>query len=356
MSSNTLDYVHNGLASGSVASLLMQSNFNVESLRPYLGNDGRSYVTTNQNGKAIATPIHNTTATLRKDEWKYLDDVVVAAAQPRLRAVSDLRSRGLQIVIPNGLGKTVLETQAQSDISAAEISMDGLEQSKGDRPVYDLTNLPLPIIHKDFSFSARQIAASRNGGSPLDTTMAALAGAKVAETAEKLLLGTLSTFTFGGGALYGYKNFPNAITATLTDPTDSGWCPSNTVSEVLAMIQASIQAYHYGPWVLYYGPSWSQYMNNEYKLQSDDTLADRLRRIDNLDDVRMVDHLTGYDLILVQMTPDVVREVIGMDITTVQWESHGGMQVNFKVMAILCPQIRMDINERTGIVHAAVAS
>ena len=47
MSSNTLDYVHNGLASGSVASLLMQSNFNVESLRPYLGNDGRSYVTTN---------------------------------------------------------------------------------------------------------------------------------------------------------------------------------------------------------------------------------------------------------------------------------------------------------------------
>jgi hypothetical protein len=185
--------------------------------------------------------------------------------------------------------------------------------------------------------------------------MAALAGAKVAETAEKLLLGTLSTFTFGGGALYGYKNFPNAITATVTDPTDSAWSPANTVSEVLAMLQASIQAYHYGPWVLYYGPSWSQYMNNEYKLQSDDTLADRLRRIDNLDDVRMVDHLTGYDLILVQMTPDVVREVIGMDITTVQWETHGGMQVNFKVMAILCPQIRMDINERTGIVHAAVA-
>ena len=125
------------------------------------------------------------------------------------------------------------------------------------------------------------------------------------------------------------------------------------MQEVLEMVQASIQAYHYGPWVLYYGPKWSQYMNNEYKPQSDDTLAGRLRRIDNIQAVNMLDHLSGYDLILVQMTPDVVREVVGMEITTVQWESMGGMQLNFKVMAILCPQLRADQNGKTGIVYGS---
>ncbi len=55
------------------------------------------------------------------------------------------------------------------------------------------------------------------------------------------------------------------------------------------------------------------------------------------------------------MTTDVVREVIGMDVTTVQWETKGGMQLNFKVMAILVPQIRADQNSNTGIVHGTTA-
>jgi hypothetical protein len=55
------------------------------------------------------------------------------------------------------------------------------------------------------------------------------------------------------------------------------------------------------------------------------------------------------------MTSDVARAINGMDITTVQWETQGGMRVNFKVMAIQVPQIRSDFNGRTGIVHATTA-
>jgi uncharacterized linocin/CFP29 family protein len=349
-----MDFIYNGQVSGDVASRLMQTNFDVNSMRPYVGADGRSYVTVNDAGVPKAVPVLNAAATLRKDEWIQLDQAIVAASKPRLRAVADLRSRGLEFVIPNGMAKTVLQTQTQSDISDAEITMDGLEKSKGDRPHYDLGSMPLPIIHKDFSFSAREIAASRNGSSPLDTTMAALAGRKVSEIAEKLLIGSVSTFTFGGGSLFGYTNFSSTISATITSPVASGWTAKKTVTEVLTMIQASISAYHFGPWVLYYGPAWSQYMNDEYKDNSDDTLADRLRRIDNVEDVSMLDYLSGYDLVLVQMTSDVVREVVGMDITTVQWESDGGFKYNFKVMAIMCPQLRTDFNGKTGIVLAKV--
>ena len=350
-----MDFIHNGHASGNVAATLLQTGFNVNALRPYIGDDGRHYVTTNQSGIATATPLINATATLRKDDWKILDSAIVKAAKPRLKAVADLRSMGLQYTIPNGMGKTVLETETQSDITAASITMDGLENGPGDRPVFELSNMPLPIIHKDFSFTARQLAASRNGNSPLDTTTAELASRRVAEIAERLLIGddTLGC-AFGGGNIYGYTNYDSSIAATITSPVASGWTAADTVSEVLGMVQSSMDAYHYGPWYLYYGPSWSRYMNDEYKAYSDDTLADRLRRIDNISDVKVLDYLTGYDLILVQMTSDVVREVVGMDITTVQWESNGGMKINFKVMAIMLPQLRADQNSNTGIVHGTV--
>ncbi len=71
----------------------------------------------------------------------------------------------------------------------------------------------------------------------------------------------------------------------------------------------------------------------------------------DIEAVITLDYLTGYQAILVQLTPDVIREVVGMDVTTLQWELHGGMEIRFKVMAIMVPQIRSDINGNTGIVH-----
>ena len=70
--------------------------------------------------------------------------------------------------------------------------------------------------------------------------------------------------------------------------------------------------------------------------------------------MRTLDYLTGTTILLIQQTPDVARAVVGLDVTTVQWESMGGMMLNFKVMAILVPQLRADFNGNTGIVHGSV--
>jgi len=350
-----MDFILNGRPSGNVAETLLAHNFDVGALRPYTGLDGRTYVTLTQNGIPSAIPIANATATLRKDDWKILDDAIVKAAKPRLRAVADLRSRGLSFAIPNGMGKTVLETENQSDISAAIISMDGLRESEGDRPQFDLVNLPLPIIHKDFQYSARQIAASRNGGSPLDTTTAELAARRVAEMAEQLLLGVASSYAFGGGTIYGYVNYPNALSRSLTSPTAVAWTPATTVQEVLQMRLQSQDAFHYGPWMLYCSPNWDVYMDDDYSAsKGDNTLRERLAKVQGIEGVSTLDYLTDYSLVLVQMTADVVRIVVGMEITTVQWESRGGLQQNFKVMAILVPQLRTDQNSNTGIVYGSV--
>lgn len=351
-----MDYILNGQAQGRVAATLLNSGFDVAALRPWVGKDGRHYISHNQNGKRIAAPLMNATATLRKEEWQILDEAIVMAAKSRLRVVADLRSSGLTFAIPNGMGKTVLQTESVSDVSEALISMDPARQAEGDRPEYDLVNLPLPVIHKDFYFNARQIAASRNIGASIDVTTAQLAARRVAEEAEKLVLGTSPSYTYGGGTVYGLTNFPKRITAVITSPEDTGWTPLVTVREILAMRQASQDRFHYGPWVLYNSTSWDQYLDDDYStLKGDKTLRERIKAIAGITDVRTADYLgSGFQLLLVQQTSDVIREVIGMDITTVQWEEQGGMRLNFKVMAIMVPQLRADFNDNTGIVHGNI--
>src|SRR5688572_27537476 len=108
-----MDLILNGQAQGSVATTLLNNGFNVAALRPYIGKDGRHYIA-NYNPRTnkmepMLMPVAN--ATLRKDEWIQLDTAIIAAAKERLRVVADLRSAGLTYSIPNGMGKTVLETE-----------------------------------------------------------------------------------------------------------------------------------------------------------------------------------------------------------------------------------------------------
>ena len=287
------------------------------------------------------------------DEWKEIDKAVLQAAQQRLIGVADLLSRGLTYTL-DGLKKTVLGYQDAGEIEAAELSMDGLTKSRKDRPVYNTNYLPLPIIHKDFDLSARQLNESREGNQPLDTTMASLSGRMVAEKAEEMLFLGSSSFTFGGGTIYGYTDHPQRNQFSLQVQWDSSSATGEKIlQDVRDMKQASISDRHYGPWVLYIPTNYETVMDDDFKSNSDKTIRQRVLEIEGIQDIKVADKLTANAVLLVQMTPDVVRIVQGLNITTVDWETEGGMQLNFKVVAILVPQIRVDQNGRSGIVHGA---
>ena len=85
------------------------------------------------------------------------------------------------------------------------------------------------------------------------------------------------------------------------------------------------------------------------------TLRTRLKQIDGIIDVRRLDVWTATtELLLVQMTPDVAQAVTGMPLTTVQWDSRGGLQKHFKVMTIMVPRIRSDFAGQCGISHGTL--
>jgi uncharacterized linocin/CFP29 family protein len=340
-----VDSLFRGRAFGSAAQRLLANRMNANALRPWVGDDDLPYMTAN----GVAVPVAN--ATLRKDEWKQYDEAIIKAAQPRLVGVADLMSRGLTYNISNGLGTTVLEYEDMSDVEGAQVSMDAVTRGRVDRPEFDINYLPLPIIHKDFQINIRTLNASRTTGQPLDTSMAEQAGRKVADMAEEILFNGYDTFTYGGGTIYGYEDFPSANTITLSVNWDaSAKTGAQIVGEVLDMKQASIDDRYYGPWVLYIPTSYETVLDDDYVSGYPKTIRARILEIAGIQDVRVADQLSDDHVILVQMTSDVVRMVIGLGVTTVEWQTEGGMVFHYKVMTIQVPQLRADQNGRTGII------
>jgi hypothetical protein len=364
-----LEFIYQGQGSGAVADRLLDSNFDPNALRAYRGKkDGRSYVpqlVTNADGSAkldsAGKPLYrgvlsNAPATLRRDEWKLFDDAVVTTARAETRIWDDLQNAGLGRNIPNGMSKTVIQGQSIVPSGNAQLSMDGISEAKRDRPVHDLMNLPLPIAHADFSFTARELAVSRNGGDGLDVTQAEEATRQVMQLIEGLTVGTLASYTYGGGTIYGLTNHPDRTTFTPTLPTTPGWTPNVLVNEILSAIQDMSTIFFRGRFGVYFSPDWDEYLDNDYSAAySGDTLRTRLGKIANLSFIRRLDYLPAFSILLVDMNRRTIQAITGMRLTTLQWESHGGMQFNFKVMGILVPWIRANANGDTGIAHGVAA-
>ena len=333
---------------GNMADRIIAANGDVGVARPYVGDNGKVYVTLN--GKAVQA--YNTEATLRLDAWLAIDTAIVKVAKERLNLVADLNRLGLTFRVPNGMGTTVLECETVGDVNDAVVSMDGLRTAEGDRPIFDSGILPLPLTHYDFHFSARQILSSRNSGSPIDTTMAELAARQVAEKLEKAAIG-IDSYAYGSGTVYGLINYPSVLTQTLTTP--DGTNGSTTVTQILAMRTSSQAKFHFGPWMIYNSPDWDQFLDNDFSTtKGDGTLRERILKIGGIQGIQTLDFMSNYDLVMVQMTSNVIRMVNGLDMTTIQWDTNGGMQKNFKVLTIQVPQLRKDQSNQTGIVYGSV--
>ncbi len=347
-----MDFIMNGSANGSVAGRLLESGFDVNALKPCQDPaTGKCYI--NVGGKDHEISVND--ATLRKEEWLTLDKAVREAARPRMKAINDLRTRGLVYSL-NGMATTVLQGQRMSDVSGAQIAMDTEIRTEADRPLFDTYNLPLPIIFRDFYFGARELAVSRNGGQPLDTLMVAQAGRGIAEVAEKLLLGTYGTYTFGGGTIYGYTNHPDRITDTnLHDWAASGITGAEVLEDVKRLKQASLGDYHYGPWTMYVSSNFAPALDDDFKAASNITTRQRLLQVDGIESISTLEYLPDNTVLLVEMQSETVRLINGLDLQTVQWSSNGGSRLDFKAMTILVPQLRSDINGRMGLVHATHA-
>ena len=384
------DFVENGQAHGAVANTLLGLRYEPGLLRPWVDRKGQTCFTVNVGKKytegqdvplyksytrealekrGVYSPVANAIS-MTKDAWIELDRAIVKTARLRLFAYADLAAYSSRSV-GNAMGKTTFEYQAMNDPGEAVVDMDAMTDGRTDRPLFNLKSVPLPITHSDFYFSERELAVSRSGGMPLDSTMAEAAGRRVAEMIERTTIGTETGATFGPNStsdtrytntaskVYGYTNFPQRTTyTTLTTPTGSN--PDAIVTNILAMIEVLNTNAYFGPFILYHSTPYSQYLAADYfrtgGTSANTTVINRVMQIPGIAKVQRLDYLTsGYQMILAQMGSDVAQAIDGMGITTVMWPSQGGMRTNFKVMAIQVPLLKSQYSGTTGIIHATTS-
>ncbi len=291
---------------------------------------------------------------LRKDEWEQLDEALVRVARARLNGIEDLRAAGLTRTL-RGIGVLIDQFEQVSEFDAATQSMDVVTPPTEDTAEFKLVSIPVPITHKGFRIGLRQLDASRTLGQPLDTTNIELATRQVVELLESTLFNG-SGVIVGGGTLFGYTNHPDRNTGTLT----ASWLTAATrdiIADVIAMIAANETDGYFGPYMLYVPQDFFSELKEDYKADSERTFLERILAIPEIQDVKVTVSLVGGttsgqgNVVLVQMTRDVVDLSIGQDITTVEWEAMGGLLSRFIVMTAMAPRIKSDFEGKSGVAH-----
>ena len=183
-------------------------------------------------------------AELTEDQYKtILVDVIEAARQVRIGR--DLFGEPKTL----SFGVQTVEYKTLTDMGAAIISYI-LEKHKG---AINITSTPkkVPIIQEGYYIPARDLATSRESGSPLDTTLAVQAAVQVGLKEEDLLI---QGWDDDGDGTYEIAGVYQA--AGLTDATDLAWSTAGNAVKSIANAKGAMKAVNiYPPYNLVIHPN-----------------------------------------------------------------------------------------------------
>lgn len=301
------------------------------------------------NGQLIAN------SRLDAREWKLLDTRVQTMQRTILTGINDLRARGLVQTI-GSIGVFQVDKRIQSERRAADVTMRTSTRVDSDRAERKTISVPLPVVHTDYSIDERELAASRNMMTPLDTTEAEESSQAVSETLESMLFLGNSSVVFNGLAIKGYSNATGVLTDTATNLGGGDFAtadnPYKTVVGALAALEAKR---FYGPFMVYLN-SVQYYEAALPRANTDTTGLQMIRNIgtDKIIDVKSVNssNVAAGTMFVVQMTPDVVELQEAMPISNREWLTGDLSVFHGKVMAMLVPFIKVNYAGDAGIYKA----
>ena len=298
------------------------------------------------NGKLVP----NANQTLRHEEHVRYDEALLHVATERMRATQDLRSRGLIRPI-GGIGVILSMYERAGEMTDAAVSMDGRTRNEKDRLTFDEVGVPIPIFHKEWELGHRQLEASRTRGEPLDTMQVEIAGRIVTEKIETHIFNGLPGLVVDGKQVYGYRTHPDRNTYSLVGDWTLGTAGAAIVADVQAMIQIQLNDLMYGPFMLYYGKDFHTALTSDYSAsKGDNTILDRIKALPEIADAQMAAFLDPDEVILIQMTSDVVDLATAVDLRNIQWQQQP-FSTDYMTYAMLAIRVKSEKNGRSGICH-----
>lgn len=208
------------------------------------------------------------------------------------------------------------------------------EEKYAENGNFKLIGLPLPLIHADVEE---------------DETSVEMGARRIGCAVERTILGVFKSDEGTVPPISGLSHHKAALRMSF----------SGTIKESIRLaVEGLMERKYYGPFVVIHSP--------DCQIQSIYELAEEMHEwcpkmefdkgtpiVATHDTI----YLQGKQLLIVQMTPDVIRIVTALKPQVVEWQSTSAeVRVKFdplklKVMCIIVPLIRNDYLGRTGIAH-----
>jgi Family of unknown function (DUF6260) len=301
-------------------------------------------------------------APLPENAQKVIDKAVVEVGLERLTVMADVMAAGLTYNLTDPLSITQLEWLASNKVGNGQRSMSPDTRQENFLPDLLAHRLPIYLTTSGFSLDIRTLRMSQRIGLPLDTANIKSGTRVVNELLEDAMINGATTLdgqdlTVAGYTAPGLLNAPHAETQSLTA---AAWSTAPVGSTVFAQVQLMIAKLvankKFGPYRLYLPTGVGAALSTDYSSsKGDNTIRDRILKIEGLQAIKTADLLPATKVVLVQMTSDVLDVVVGQSPTVIPYTSLNGMVFHNLIMAIMVPRIKWDYNLKSGIVIGTLA-
>ena len=293
-----------------------------------------------------------TNAFLFKAEWEELDKAVVQMGKIRLNAYADLVGAGLTRT--STLAAYYSKWKVGSERTAAQVTMDFQTPTDYDRTDRKSYGVPIPLISARYSFGRRELMTARATGQSIDTFEAGEASAAVAEKAEDIIINGDTSVVVSGSSIPGYRTLTARDTGTAASYGGGDFATiSNITPTFLGMIAALAAKRYYGPFKCYIHSTQYHQMLAWYTDGSGQTALDRVLQLPQIQSIEPNDLMTtAGDLLMVQMSSNVVDLEIALTMENRRWEAPDGSAMFFVVMMSAVPRLKTDYDGNAGIAHA----
>lgn len=324
----------------------------------------QKYVLTNSEGQIIArnsqvadlvkSELYTNATTLRHEDFLVIQEMITEVRRRKLNGIADLEAAGLTFNV--GIEEQLVGNENINEFQEASQEMNPTDYQNNDT-VYTEMYTPNPITHQSFSVPWRQTGFDYKRSAGLRECMR-----QVAERLEETLFNGNAAIkvSFGGEvqSIYGYTNHPDRGTATISDWSNVA-NNDDIVNEVIANVNQMFSTQggvEQGSVVLYFPKNFKAAMDRDYKSGfPSKTVADRIRDIPEIRDVKYAEKLVDSNVIYVEMSDRTIQLAKASDLVVVPHTKTNPMESQVvTAYASMVQIIKVDSNGNTGILHASV--
>jgi hypothetical protein len=141
---------------------------------------------------------------------------------------------------------------------------------------------------------------------------------------------------------------------TVSLTTDWDVSGATIIDDCLRMLETAYAVNLFGPFFLYVPKNYWAVLQEDYSTaKGDRTFIQRILAFEDVEQVRPLDALPDDNVVMIQMTEDVIDLTEAQAITTVQWDKNPFV-TNFRVLQVGGPHIKTIQNDAGTTLHGII--